>query len=187
MAAPGCGTDAIEPLVRCQSTSSTFLALDAPSPLGFTPLDVLNNAVDSYESTVSWADDMTGPIEVDLEFETDSQRYEQRSYTGDPEPGSPPCEDGVVMDMRIIMISVDGRFREQIGFTGVASQSDEMLVAFRLPGQLIGEFDINLFAPAGAAGAVADVQLRSGPNGINGDITGTANGEQFDIATITTP
>lgn len=187
IAPAGCDNGEIKPQITCVTSSTQMLRVEDATPQGFSALDVIQNAVGSFDAAIAWADSMSGSLEVSLEIVDMTFRFEERAYNGDPGPGAVPCEDALVIDMNVVLASEEGRLNDLLSFQGFATTATALRVAFQLPSTLNGTFDIADFAPSGASAPRAVVDLTAAASGVTGSIDGFAGAEAFDIGTVTTP
>lgn len=174
---------------RCEAQSHTALTVDEVSELGFAPQALVDLAVGSTMSTLSWADgtstDLTEEVVVSgaMEF----VHYEVvDDGTGDGQTAMEMamwCPDQVEIEVVLSLDTADGRFAEAIPTRIVASAEDQVTATLSLDA-VDGTFDPWDFAPEGNDydAVRAWVDLAWDANGPSGVVSGQGEGVDGEVA-----
>ncbi|MCA9490557.1 MAG: hypothetical protein KC621_11565 [Myxococcales bacterium] len=139
---------------RCEAVGHTPLAVDEESALGFAPQALVDLAVGSTTSTLTWADGASTTLHEDVVVTgamelVDYEVVETATGNG----GSTPmemaswCPDQVEIEVTLGLTTDDGRFAESVATRLTASEATLVNASLSLD-QPQGTFDAWDFAPA---------------------------------------
>ena len=135
----------------CETVARTRLSLDAVSPLGFAPADVLAVADGGHRGRLSYASGDVTELELEVSFPSGSAYFEERAIRGSStgaeiDEGVDGCMDRAVLAVDVSVASGDGAMAEQWGIEAAATTADAITIERSLPA-LTGSLDVAAFAP----------------------------------------
>lgn len=170
---------------RCEASSSTTLARDEVSPLGFTPAEVLAFTEGTHVGELVWADGPTTDVTVSVTFEGGSIAFVDYEVVTDD--GAEPaaeigCADLVEVEERVAVVSADGAFDESFTVVLGAASADAMTGVHALD-DVNGTFTVGDHVDVSDYDAVsAWLDLRFDASGSSGTVAaqGTIEGDPDD-------
>ncbi len=189
--APDDGGQVGEETIGCLPVETQTLALEETSPLGFTPMQVLDLVDGSHTAPLRWDDGSETVLTTSFSYASEAN-YQDREWVDDsdlggPEPAPAPadigdCPDIVELSMTVTMQSADGALNETWTIALQALTADYSIFYQDLDA-LQGTLDIDSYAPAGnfdTRRAFLDFSIT--PTGVSGEIVGQASGTDGDVA-----
>jgi hypothetical protein len=192
--APGDGGQQGEETAKCTAMSSTALAHDEASALGFSPDDVLAFSSGAMSSTLTWA--KGGTTDLSLNVTPGSTyafvHYEYQDSGSGLAVAEIGCEDQVEIPATVTFATADGAFDESWSLTLAAQTADAVFASQTLDlAALGGTYAVTTEVdPSAYDGLNAWADLTFAASGPTGDVSGqatkveseTASATAFDIA-----
>jgi len=177
----------------CEVVAETPLELDGTTPAGTAVSDIVNILDGVHEAPLTWADDTTTDLTVTITDVT-NPRHQDFEVSSD---GSGPmidmaCNDQVVVDLTLSIVTADGQLNESLAHTATLIDGDvspTLLVDLTEPTGSLNPAD---WAEEGADEVTASLSAQWSENGIEGVIDGMetsvsggiALAMRFDIASF---
>ena len=189
--APSDGGQVGEETIGCLPVETQALTLEQTSPIGFSPMQVLDLVDGSHTAPLRWADGSETVLTTSFTYASEAN-YQDREWvddnnSGGPEPAPAPadlgdCPDIVELSMTVTMQSADGALNESWTIALEATTADSSAF-YQALDAVQGTLDIDSYAPAGnfdSKRAFLDFSIEA--SGVSGEITGQASGTDGDVA-----
>lgn len=196
--APSGGGQVGEETLVCQSVQDTVLDALEESPLGFVAEEVLGAVSGTHLTPLTWVDGTGTQLTLSL-GQVGEITFEDREWvdseTGEEtapetELGLGDCDDVVVLDMQLGLVTDDGRLDESWPVSVVATSAARAEISYAFSA-VSGSLELSHFAPEGVVDGISsyvDVEFADG--NLSGRISGQvedSNGDSvssrgFDIA-----
>lgn len=189
--APSDGGQVGEETIGCLPVDTQALALDETSPIGFSPMQVLELVDGSHAAPLRWANGSETVLTTSFSYASEAN-YQDREWIDDstlggPQPEPAPadlgdCPDIVELSMTVTMQTDDGALNESwtIALQAVSADSSGF---YRDIDGVQGTLDIDSYAPAGDFDSKhAFLNFSITAAGVSGEIVGQASGTDGDVA-----